>query len=200
MMRRLRLIFAGLLIAGAIALPVRAEVEISLAIKGSAEEIAAVLQFLQTSGLSGGGGLEVQVESSFARPDAPAEPTPPPPPPAPTLALTNPLVAPITVHPGGSTLLSVDVVDTDLKIDTVSAKLGDNALAVDLYDNGMKGDVAAGDGRWSVLLELPADLADGAYTVQINAYDAQGAAIATPGPDGQPVPLTINTTINVSQS
>lgn len=190
-------LLTGLVIVAAFAVPSRAEVELALSIKGSAEEIAAVLQFLQTSGLSGGGGLEVQVESNFSRPDVPAE-TPPPPPP-PTLALTNPLVAPITVHPGASTLLSVDIVDADRKIDTVAATLGDNVLAVDLYDNGMKGDVAAGDGRWSVLIALPDNLPDGAYTIQLQAYDAQGAPLTTPGADAQPLPLTASTTVNVSR-
>jgi hypothetical protein len=189
----------ALLATALIPAPARAEVELSLAIKGSAEEIAAVLQFLQTAGLTGGGGVQVQVESSFTRPEVPAEPAPAPPPPPPTLGLTNPLISPTSARPGGATLLSVDVIDADRKVDTITATLGDNTLTADLYDNGMRGDVAAGDGRWSVLLNLPADLPDGAYTIQIQPYDAQGAVLNAPQPDGQSVPLTISTTVNISR-
>ena len=184
-----------------LALSATAEVELSLTVEGTAEEIAAVLQFLQTSGLSGGGGVQVQVESNFTRPDAPepAAETPPPPPP-PSLALTNPGVTPVSVRPGTATLLSVDVIDTERKVDTITATLGDNVFAADLYDNGMRGDVAAGDGRWSVLLNVPVDLPDGPHTITIEAYDAQGARLSTPGPDGQPQAISVSLVVNVSRA
>lgn len=191
-------ILAALLLA---ALPARAEVELSLTIEGTAEEIAAVLQFLQTSGLSGGGGMQVQVESTFQSPSpAPEAPPAPAPPPAPALALTNASVAPVSVRPGSATLLSVDVVDTNRAVDTVAAVVGENVFAVDLYDNGMNGDVAAGDGRWSALVNVPQTLADGAYTINIHSYDAQGAPLTIPGADGVAQAVSAVTTINVSRT
>jgi hypothetical protein len=187
----------GLLCAMALAPACAGEVELSLTVKGSADEIAQVLDFLRASGLSGGGGeaVQVQVESSFTRPEAAPAPSAPPEPPK--LALTNPIIAPEMVKPGAAALLSVDVVDAERKIDTVAAVVGEKQLAVDLYDNGMQGDVAAGDGRWTILLGVPADFADGVYSVTLQAYDAKGMAVTEPGPDGSPVAIMTTVALNV---
>jgi len=170
-------------------LPSVAEVELTLSIRGSADEIAAVLQLLKTAGLAGGGGVQVAVESTFTQPaavDDPGAPVAAPAPAPPALTLSNPLLSPTTVKSGSAALISVDVVDPERRVDTIAATIGDNLLIVDLYDNGMKGDVAAGDGRWSVLLSVPATLAPGSYDVVFHAYDAQGALVTLQGADGTP--------------
>lgn len=184
------------------ALPCPAELELSLTIKGSASEIAGVLELLKAAGLAGGGGMKVQMDSTFARPEAapdapaaPAAPTAPPPPPMP--ALTNPIAAPAVVAPGKVALVSVDVVDPGRKIDTIAVVLGDKVVAADLQDNGMNGDVGAGDGRWTTLLNIPASAADGNYTVTFQAFDAQGKPVTVPGPDGKPVPVTLLSALSV---
>lgn len=172
--------------------PTMAEVELSLSIRGTADEIAAVLQLLKTSGLAGGGGVQVAVESTFAPAavEDPGAPAPAPAPAPPALSLGNPLLSPSAVKAGTAALLSVDVIDPERRVDTVAATIGDNLLTVDLYDNGMKGDVAAGDGRWSVLLTVPPTVPDGNYEIVFRAYDAQGAPVALPGPDGAPQAVT----------
>lgn len=182
-----------------------AEVELSLNVRGTADEIAQVLHLIQSSGLGAGGGMKVQVESTFTRPDlasgtapeaappaAPATPLGPTPP-----ALLNPIVAPAVASPGKAALLTVEVLDPERKIDTVAVTLGDKVLSGDCYDNGMNGDVAAGDGRWSLLLSLPPKLVDGSYPVVFTAFDAQGAPVAHAGPDGTPMPLRAETAITL---
>lgn len=183
-----------LLLAALATVPCRAEVELSLNIKGTAEEITTVLQLLKQAGLAGGAGnMEVQVESTFARPDAPPVPAPAPS----TPQMGSALVAPPSVGPGKAAVLSVQVLDPDRKIDTIAAVVGENIVTGDLYDNGMNGDAAAGDGRWSLLLSMPPDLADGTYTVTFHAYDAQGAPVLLPGPDGAPAPVQATAAITV---
>lgn len=177
----------------AMCMPGTAEVELTLNIRGTADEIAAVLQLLKTAGIAGGGGVQVAVESTFTQAGAvedPGTPAPAPIPAPPALSLGNPLLSPNAVKAGSAALLSVDVVDPERRIDTVAATIGDNLVAADLYDNGMKGDVAAGDGRWSVLLNVPTSLADGSYEIVFHAYDAQGALVTLPGPDGTPQAVT----------
>jgi len=184
---------AALALCAAACLPSVAEVELTLNVRGTADEIAAVLQLLKTAGLAGGGGVQVAVESTFALPaavDDPGTPAATPAPAPPALTLSNPLLSPTAVKAGSAALLSIDAVDPERRIDTVAAIVGDSLLTVDLYDNGMKGDVAAGDGRWSVLLNVPATLPAGSYDVVFQAYDAQGALVTLPGSDGTPQVVT----------
>lgn len=197
-----RIARTGVLLAGIgvlAAVPCRAELELSLTIKGTASEIAGVLELLKAAGMAGGGGLKVQMDSTFARPEAtapatpeaPAPLAPATPPPPPTPSLSNPITAPAVVAPGKAALISVDVVDPGRKIDTIAVVLGDKVVSGDLQDNGMNGDVGAGDGRWTTLLTIPASVADGNYPVTFQAFDAQGKPVTTPGADGKPAPVTL---------
>jgi len=192
-------LIAMLLVAGA-ALPGRAEIEVSVTLSGSIDEIMTVLNQLQALGVGGApgprDGLTVEVQSIAAGAVAPSEEAPDSAPP-PRLALGSPVV-PAQAEPGAEAQLNIQVVDDDHVVDTVTARIMDTAIAVDLFDSGTHGDQTAGDGIWSGLLVLPEDLAPGEYRVVFSAYDATGNAVPQLTPGGELVPLTAAANLRVA--
>lgn len=150
-----------------------AEVQVSVSITGTMEEMADVLEKLRELGIGGGGGDAMQLElqstmTSSSRADVPS---------APKVALTEPTLSPETAPPTGRVLLMVDVTDETAQIDTVAATVDVANLSVDLYDNGTNGDAKQGDGVWSGILQTPDEMAPGEYRILFQAYDARGQAV-----------------------
>jgi hypothetical protein len=173
-----------------------AELELSLTVEGSPEEIMQVLELLRGAGLGGAApagedALRLEVFSSTGEATAA---TPPPPPVA---ALNEPAVSPSTTPPGAPVLLTVTVADPEHQVDTIAAWLRDTSVTLDLHDNGQDGDALAGDGIWSATLLVPQATPVGSYTVTFSAYNAKGDPILVPVEGAEPAPLTGNAGLTI---
>jgi beta-glucanase (GH16 family) len=123
-------------------------------------------------------------------PTPPVIPTPSSPTTAPTMQPSGLLIEPTTT-PTGSTMgpvqITADVSDAESGVRRVYAYVdepapsGRNVLGLAMSDDGSNGDVAAGDGRYSVT--SPLNLGDGIYEVSILAlngkYDERKVLVST---------------------
>ncbi len=172
-----------------------ADVQVSITLTGDLDEMLGILQQLRRMGYGGGeydedplrlrvhSTHQTQQESVILPPENEAAPleeeVTPELPPQPVIALNTPAIEPASAAPGSAVRVTVQVIDMENAIDTLAATLNAANVAADLFDNGQNGDIAAGDGVWSAMLNLPVDLPPGRYEVKILAYDANGAPILT---------------------
>lgn len=198
----------------AASLPATADVTVTVQISGTIEEILPILQAIQQSGFEKAAaekleGLKLEINSTAVEgapadaaatmPPAEASPAAPPPPPPPP-ALAAPVVQPATAKPGEQVLITVAVTNPEGLIDTVAAhQAGTGTYAFDLYDNGTRGDAAAGDGVWSYLYTVPPAAADGPIEFELNAFNAAADQVKVKNEAGEEVPLTVHATITVQK-
>ncbi|MFC1735987.1 choice-of-anchor X domain-containing protein [Candidatus Hydrogenedentota bacterium] len=84
------------------------------------------------------------------------------------------------VKPGGRTVLAVRVYDPGTKVSSVKAYLREYPdFAVDLVDDGTRGDTVANDGVWSREIETDEAAADGVYNWDFQALNATGAKVTS---------------------
>jgi hypothetical protein len=191
--------------AAVFALPARAELEVSLVITGNMDEIRAVFDQLQASGIgeagNAGEGLKLEVHSAAGTPmtEAPAEAEAAPAPEAP-LTLTHMSVEPPTVLAGAVLRVSVKVQDKENRVDTIGANLhsAGKEFTFDLFDNGSHGDDTAGDGTWTVNVAVPGAATPGEYILTLYAYDATGERIALPNAAGELEAVSIASPLTVT--
>jgi len=165
-----------------------AELQLSLTLTGTPEEIIRAVEVLREAGLVADGGeapgtpLTIESTTSQAELDAARQEST-------KVVVGNALASPPNAKAGTPMLVTIDVLDAARRVDTISAVLGENLATTDLYDNGTNGDVTPGDGRWSALLMVPPRIAAGSHEIVFTPYDAKGAPLTAPGPDGTEVPL-----------
>lgn len=194
------------------AAPVFSEVTVSVTLTGPIDELVPLLQQLREAGAGdseGESSLKIEMHSSESMEATGSEsapvagavqseqPTPEAVPVAAGLALLDPKVEPATASLGQSVLISVRVSDLERRIDTVAATIEGMAVPQDLYDNGTRGDVAANDGIWSAAVTLGSQLSPGQHRIGIYAFDRNGGAVTITAPDGNPVPVSAQTTIEI---
>lgn len=212
-------LMAGVLALAGLSLAGWGEVNVSLTITGDLDEILAIVQHLKQMGFGVGepereNPMKLEIHSVQALPETssaapaenssatpaeeaapPAEPAPAPVP-EPTLALREPTATPPNPSPGAPVVITVKAVDKEGRIDTLAATLVNTSLMVDLKDNGINGDAAAGDGIWTGTLPTPPD-GGGAYEIQITAYDANGAPLMALNHDQILANVSAKTGINI---
>lgn len=181
----------------------QADVQVSVEITGTIEELAQILEVLQSLGIGTTTvsrteeGMPINLHSLLDRPleaGAPNEEPPPPP-----LAFLAAQTTPEEVRPGSEVLVTLEVSDPDNVVDTVVAtRSGAEDTEYDLFDNGKRGDAVAYDGIWSLALPVPPDAGAGTYILSFKAYDEKGdpVYIGEEGTDDHR-PLTLRATFEV---
>jgi len=178
----------------------RAELELTLTIRGDVPEMITVLQQLQLLGLGDSAPdasdpLKLRVESVHEQDtaEAPVKTAPL----EPVLALTRPTASPATVAPGAELTLTVAVIDERRVVDTLSATLIGTGLAFDLFDNGTHGDAMPADGVWTVTFTVPPETPVGEYEATFLVYDGAGNALTVSAEEGGNTALTASTVVTV---
>lgn len=186
------------------ALSARAELEVSLEISGSVDEIMAVLQQLREAGLGEAGeegseGLRLEVHSTATAEEAGLPAEAPAAAPAQPIVLSNVGLEPSVVTAGQVLRVTVQVYDEANVVDTVAANMhsDDKEFTFDLFDDGSHGDETAGDGIRSVNVAVPGAATPGDYQLTFYAYDAAGTQLTLPGENGEPAPVSISATVTV---
>ncbi|HOJ32499.1 MAG TPA: hypothetical protein PKY35_11040 [Candidatus Hydrogenedentes bacterium] len=182
------------------------EIQVSVTISGSLEEMLPILMQLKESGsqiklesddevrvhvhsvTSEEGDMHVGQEAEEGK--APTASNP---------AFVEPKIVPEAVKAGEEITLTVKLADPNRVVDTLSAEVAiPKPVTVDLFDKGDEGDEVAGDNIWTRKLMIPADTPVGSYEVRISAFDADGKPIQIVKPDGTQAPLMITTLVNVN--
>jgi len=173
-----------------------AQVEVSVTLSGTVEDMLPILQHLRDMGFGDAADIEVsggddavrmsvhsvmtgEGEEALAT-DTEALAVPE------GLALVNAKFQPTSAKAGEVALLTVSVRDPENRVDTVAATFRDVPDGtLDLFDNGTQGDRKVGDGVWSRRVPVFAQLQAGQHVLEISAFDVNGQLIAQE--DGTPI-------------
>lgn len=114
-------------------------------------------------------------------------------------ALTEAKIVPARLAPGEGAVICVRVIDPEGVIDVVTATVREYAeIALDLEDNGAEGDQVAGDGVWTVAVEVPGGAPPGQYTWGFEAYDTGGNLIKVTTETGETITLTAEASVEIT--
>jgi len=117
--------------------------------------------------------------------------------------LTSATITPAQLKPGDSAVITV-IVERDRFdiVDKVSALVReDPRIKFDLKDDGNNlPDEEAGDGIWSLLVDVPFMAPPGDFTLEFKGYDEDGDVIPVLGPEGGEMPLSTTCLFSVEHS
>lgn len=199
----------GICLGAVLSMSAFAEVQITVSITGTPEEMLPILERLRGVGAAAGqqlDSLKLEVQSNAAAPPPPAPappapapqpvPAPAPAPGAPGVELKDAQATPSSVAQGDSFMVSVVVVDPSHSVETVECVVLEQGSKFDLYDDATHGDAQAGDGIWSN--SFKAEGAPGTYTLEISPYDSSGAFVVNPANPDATQALRTRATFNIS--
>jgi hypothetical protein len=213
--RPLQFVVRGIAAAAVCCVPAFADVQITVSITGTPEEMLPILERLRELGgpaAAKADALKLELQSTVVQPDpsapapAPAPDAPPVPAPAPEPAAAAPGVTelkdakatPAAVKPGESALITVVVNDPKHRIDTLGGVVVETGKDnFDLYDDGTHGDAKAGDNTWSYTLTTGANVPAGKLTYQITAFDSNGALVMQDPAEGAPQALRAEAVVEI---
>ena len=106
--------------------------------------------------------------------------------------LVDATITPDRLQPGDTAVITVQVErDRFGIVDKVRAVVReDPRMTFDLKDDGQPPDAEAGDGIWTLLVDVPFMAPPGEFTLELTAYDAGGEVISVRGPEGGEMPLS----------
>ncbi len=108
-------------------------------------------------------------------------------------------IAPATLHPGDTALITIDVKDKNEIIDSIVGVVKEEpSIKLTLQDNGEEGDVKAGDGTWSLAVIVPMEGQPGAYHLTFTAYRSDGVAVPIRDGAGEITALTVDMPLVIS--
>lgn len=116
--------------------------------------------------------------------------------------LAEPAIEPDVLRPGDSAVITVHVRDRYDIVERVSARVReDDRIDIPLADNGLYPDKEAGDGIWSVTVDVPFYAPPGGYTLVIGAYDKTGELVLVRNESGtEPLIQTVSLSIEQGAS
>ena len=121
--------------------------------------------------------------------------------------LRNGLLTPPELIPGNSGVISVEVKDpygivarlegAVKQSPALTFILGDDGVMVECDDGVERGDVQAGDGTWSKVVDAPFYAPPGDYELDVTAYNPSGEILMVRDAEGNPVPLSITIPVRI---
>jgi hypothetical protein len=116
--------------------------------------------------------------------------------------LTSATITPAQLNPGDTAVITVTVERDRFNIvNKVSAVVReDPRIKFDLNDDGNPPDEEAGDGVWSLLVDVPFMAPPGDFTLELMGYDEEGGVISVLGPEGGEMPLSTTCAFSVEHA
>ncbi len=100
-------------------------------------------------------------------------------------------IMPTDLKPGDTAVITVKIED---KFHVVSRVEGvvkeDRTLTFHFEDNGVAPDDKAGDGIWTIQVDVPFNAPPGDFQFEVAAYDSSGKALSVDDKKGEAVPLS----------
>ncbi len=108
-------------------------------------------------------------------------------------------MTPSDLKPGTTAVITVEVNDRFGIVDRVDGIVKeDPRLTFALRDDGVTpGDAKAGDGVWSLQVEVPFQAAPGEYELELTAYNSSGEVLLVRNAEGDTVPLTVSIPVSI---
>lgn len=105
-------------------------------------------------------------------------------------AIFSAAIVPSDLKPGDSAIMTVEVRDKFGLIQRVEGIVKEDPTVVfELHDDGITPDDRAGDGIWSLQVDVPFNAPPGDFEVTVNAYNANGEPILITNEEGEVSPL-----------
>ena len=102
-------------------------------------------------------------------------------------------IQPEHLQPGDTAIITVEVAD---RFDIVQRIEGlvreDRTITFKLRDDGITPDKDAGDGTWTIQVDVPFNAPPGDFEFEIVAYDSEGEVIVVHDENGEAAPLSIS--------
>lgn len=99
-------------------------------------------------------------------------------------------IVPSDLNPGGSAVVTVDIRDRQGVVARVEGVVvEDPRITFRLMDDGREPDAKAGDGIWSMTVDVPFQAPPGAYILEMTAYSSDGMPLTVRDKKGTVAPL-----------
>ena len=111
-------------------------------------------------------------------------------------------IAPQELKPGDTAVITVEVVDRHAIVDRIEGIVRDHPeITFKLRDDGEEPDQKAGDGVWSLQVDVPFQAPPGEFFLELTAYRSDGQPVPVRDAEGNVVPLqeTLPVIIRYSQ-
>lgn len=107
-------------------------------------------------------------------------------------------ISPPELKPEESALLAVKIKDKYGIVKKVEGVVReDPRIKLELHDDGKNGDKKAGDGIWSLRVDVPFHAAPGQFTVDITAYNSKGDPVVVRNKEGDVTPLATTCKVTI---
>lgn len=114
-------------------------------------------------------------------------------------SLAEAVMTPRDLKPGDASLITVKVNDQFGIVKTVEGRvLEDTTITFYFRDDGTKSDAIAGDGIWTMKVQVPFNAPPGGFTFEIQAFDQNGTLVVVHDENKEAVPLSISFTLNIT--
>ena len=99
-------------------------------------------------------------------------------------------IEPAELKPGDSALITVEISDQYDIVDRIEGTVQeDETITFKLRDDGVAPDAVAGDGIWTLQVDVPFNAPPGDFELALKAYDSHGEVILVRDSAGDAVPL-----------
>jgi len=100
-------------------------------------------------------------------------------------------IMPKDLKPGDTAVITVKVVDKFRVVSRVEGVVKeDRTLTFHFEDNGVEPDDKAGDGIWTIQVDVPFNAPPGDFVFEVAGYDSAGKLLAVDDKKGEAVPLS----------
>jgi hypothetical protein len=107
-------------------------------------------------------------------------------------------ISPVALRPGDTALIVVDVKDKNGIVAAVNGTIEEwPDLTLTLHDDGQEGDVKAGDGTWSLAVQVPSQVDPGSFNLTFTAYRGDGVAVPIRAEDGTITSLSVHLPLTI---
>ena len=114
-------------------------------------------------------------------------------------AFSGATMSPQNLEPGDAAVITVKVNDNFGVVKTVEGRvLEDTTITFYFRDDGTKSDEVAGDGIWTMKVQVPFNAPPGGYTFEIQGFDQDGNLVVVHDENKEAVPLSTSLTLDIT--
>lgn len=108
-------------------------------------------------------------------------------------------VEPENLNPGTTAILSVNIKDRYAIVSRIEGYIMEEPdIKLVFNDKGEEGDVKAGDGVWSLAVDVPQEAPPGDFVLELTAYNSKGEEINIREKGGEVKVLSTNLNISIT--
>ena len=109
------------------------------------------------------------------------------------------LIEPSELKPGDTAIVSVQILDRYTRVKQVQGVVKqDQTITLVLKDDGVAPDMEAGDGLWTLKVDVPFNAPPGGFTFKISAFDLNGNLIIVRDENNEATGMSTTFTLKIT--